>query len=111
MKKYKIGQVLTSNHDIVIEHLLSGEKEIVPKGSKIIIGADNMAHHLRDGSIQPLADDAVVQGYDTHGIAAWLYRFLNSRYELDYMLETYDCTKFDFVETVVEALEEIGFYE
>lgn len=111
MTKYKIGQYLIANQDIVIEREMSGEKVIVPKGSKVVIGADKMAHHLRDGSIQALAKDAVVDGYDTHGIAEWIYCYLRSQYGIDYMLEDNDCTKYDLMESIENALEEIGFYE
>lgn len=40
--KYKIGQILTSNCDIEVEKMF-GEKVIIPKGNKIIIGADEYA--------------------------------------------------------------------
>ena len=61
--KYKIGQILTSNQDVEVEKALSGEKVVIPKGNKIIIGADKLAHHLRTGMIQPLGT-AEVEGYD-----------------------------------------------
>lgn len=49
--KYKIGQILISNQDVEVEKALSGEKVVIPKGNKIIIGADKLAHHLRTGMI------------------------------------------------------------
>ena len=48
---YKIGQILTSNCDVEVEKALSGDKVVIPKGNKIIIGADNLAHHLSNGMI------------------------------------------------------------
>ena len=42
MADYKIGQILTSTEDVEIEKALSGEKVKIPKGNKIIIGADNL---------------------------------------------------------------------
>ena len=56
MADYKIGQILTSTEDVEIEKALSGEKVKIPKGNKIIIGADKFAHHIRNGFIQPLAE-------------------------------------------------------
>ena len=46
--EYKIGQIITSNEDVEIEKVLSGEKVIIPKGNKIIIGADKFAHHIKN---------------------------------------------------------------
>ena len=46
--EYKVGQILTSKEDVEVEMALSGEKVIIPKGNKIIIGADNLAHHIRN---------------------------------------------------------------
>ena len=69
--KYKIGRILTSNQDVEVEKALSGEKVVIPKGNKIIIGADKLAHHLRTGMIQPLGT-AEVEGYDSEGLAEYL---------------------------------------
>lgn len=74
--EYKIGQILTSNQDIEVEKALSGEKIAISKVSKMIIGADNLGHHLNVGIIQTLGDDAEVKGYDTKGIAEYLYAYL-----------------------------------
>ena len=77
--KYKIGQILISSRDVEVEKALSGEKVIIPKGNKIIIGADKLAHHIRDGMIQPLADGSEVDGYDDTGIAKYIFMYvLNS---------------------------------
>lgn len=46
---------------------------IFPKGNKIIIGADNLAHHLRNGMIQPLGEDIEVKGYDPKGISEFIF--------------------------------------
>lgn len=107
--KYKIGQILTSNQDVEVEKALSGEKVVIPRGNKIIIGADNLAHHIKTGMIQPLGDDAEVKGYDTKGIAEYLYTYLRFRFEIDEMLEGYDDTKERFIEEISFALDEIGF--
>uniref|UniRef100_A0AAU8B745 Uncharacterized protein n=1 Tax=Dulem virus 39 TaxID=3145757 RepID=A0AAU8B745_9CAUD len=106
---YKIGQILTSNQDIEVEKALSGEKVVIPKGNKIIIGADNLAHHIRNGMIQPLGDDAEIKGYDTEGIAEYLYTYLRCHFEIDEMLEGYDDTKERFIDKISFALDEIGF--
>ena len=109
--EYKIGQILTSKEDVEVKDVLFDEKTIVPKGNKIIIGADKLAHHIRNGMLQLLPKDSVVVGYDTGGIAEYLYIRLRNRFEVDEMLEGYDSTKEQFMQEIEDALEEIGFEE
>ena len=73
---YNIGQILTVKEDVTLEGL--GTQKIVKKGSKIYIGADNLAHH-RDGTIQPLGENTEVKGYSVSGLAdfIWLYILIN----------------------------------
>lgn len=107
--EYKIGQILTSKEDVEVEKALSGEKVTIPKGNKIIIGADKLAHHIRNGMMQPLPENSEVKGYDASGIAEYLYIYLRNHFEIDEMLEGYDDTKERFMEEIEYALEEIGF--
>lgn len=107
--EYRVGQILTSKEDVEVEKALSGEKVIIPKGNKIIIGADNLAHHIRNGMMQPLPEESEVNGYDASGIAEYLYIYLRNHFEIDEMLEGYDDTKERFMEEIEYALEEIGF--
>lgn len=107
--EYKIGQILTSTEDVEVEKALSDEKVIIPKGNKVIIGADGLAHHIRNGMMQPLAEDSKVKGYDVHGISEYLYTHLRNHFEIDEMLENYDDTKEKFMDEIEYALEEIGF--
>lgn len=107
--KYKVGQILTSNTETIVEKALSGEKVTIPKGNKIIIGADKLAHHIKNGMIQPLGEDAEVEEYDPSGIAEYLYTCLRSHLPLDEMLDGYELSEADFIDEVEYALEEIGF--
>lgn len=107
MENYKIGQILTSDHDVEMELGLSGKKVIIPKGNKVIIGADKLGHHIRDGRFQPLQEDAIVEGYDTTGLAEYLYICLRNHLPLDEMMENYDLIKQDIVDSIEEALDEI----
>lgn len=106
---YKIGQILTATEDIKIERALSGEKVIIPKGSKVIIGADNFAHHFRDGSIQPLAKSDTVEGYDAEGLAEYLLKFLETHFPIREMAEDYGINRDDMLHEIECALDEIGF--
>ena len=107
--EYKIGQILTSKEDVEVEKALSGEKVTIPKGNKIIIGADKLAHHIRTGMMQLLPEDSEIQGYDASGIAEYLYTYLRNHFGIDEMLEGYDDTKERFIEEIEYALGEIGF--
>ena len=106
--EYKIGQILTSNKDIVVEKALSGEKVITPKGNKIIIGADKLAHHIRDGMIQPLADGSEVKGYDSSGLAEYIYICMKAHLPITEWMEDYEISKNDIVEEIECALDDIG---
>lgn len=106
--KYKIGQILTSTKDVVIEKALSEEKVTIPKGNKIIIGADKLAHHIRDGMIQPLADGSEVKGYDSSGLAEYIYICLKARLPIDEWMDDYEISKDDIVEEIECALDDIG---
>lgn len=106
--EYKIGQILTSNKDIVVEKALSGEKVITPKGNKIIIGADKLAHHIRDGMIQSLADGSEVKGYDSSGLAEYIYICMKAHLPITEWMEDYEISKNEIVEEIEDALYEIG---
>lgn len=107
--KYKVGQILTSNTETIVEKALSGEKVTIPKGNKIIIGADKLAHHIKNGMIQPLGEDAEVEEYDPSGIAEYLFTCIRSHLPLDEMLDGYELSETDFIDEIEYALEEIGF--
>ena len=106
--KYKIGQILTSTEDVVVEKALSGEKITIPKGNKIIIGADKLAHHIRDGMIQPLSSDSEVEGYDSSGIAQYIYICLKAHLPINEWMEDYEISEKEIIEEIECALDEIG---
>lgn len=105
--EYKIGQILTFTQDTELQKVF-GDTEIVKKGSRIIIGADKLAHHLNNGNIQPLQKDDIVSGYDADGIAEYITLILKSRFPIKEMLEDYDMSENDFKNEIISALDEIG---
>lgn len=109
MSEVRIGQIITSKVDTEIEEAISGEKVFVPKGNRVIIGADGFAHHLKNGMIQPLGKDMEVKGYDAAGIAIYLYEKLKCHFEIDEMLENYDLDKYNFMSEIEYYLDDIGF--
>lgn len=104
--KYKIGQILTSNADTEVEKALSGEKVVIPKGNKI--SSDKIAHHIRDGMIQPLADGSEVEGYDDAGIAEYILICLRAHFPVDDWMEEYGISEDEIIEEIECALDEIG---
>lgn len=106
---YKVGQVLTANRDILVEMEISGETKVIPKGSIVIIGADNLGHHP-DGCIQPLSKDTIVEGYDAEGLAGWIVSCLCCSIPcLEEALEDYDVDLDEVQSGIASALDEIGF--
>lgn len=108
MMKYKVGQILTSSTDVVVEKALSGEKVTIPKGNRIIIGADKLAHHIKNGMVQPLANDLKVEGYDSSGMAEYIYICLKAHLPVSEWMEEYEISKNDIIEEIECALDEIG---
>ena len=106
--KYKIGQILTSRRDVEVEKALSGEKVVIPKGNRIIIGADKLAHHIRDGMIQPILQESEVDGYDASGIAEYIFICLKTHLPVEEWMEEYEISKNDIIEEIECALDEIG---
>lgn len=107
---YKVGQLFVVKSDIPIEMALSGETKVVRKGSKVIIGADKLAHHF-DGCIQPLSKDATVEGYDATGLAEWIMYCLHN--EIPYLTEDlgdYEVSAGEVKYAIESALKEVGFY-
>lgn len=107
---YNIGQTLTSQQDIEIERCL-GTKDVIKKGAKVYIGADKFAHHA-DGTIQPLGNNAEIKGYSVTGLADFIWNYIKTdtpidKYSLEEYGETPDCIK----NAIMDALEELGFWD
>ena len=106
MENYKIGQMLTVSKDIELEGLW-GNKKLVKKGTKIWIGADKLAHY-RDGSIQPLAVDSTVEGYDEKGIMERIFAQLATDFPLQEFCEENEIDSEEIKTSIMWALDELG---
>jgi len=107
--QYKIGQILVAKCDIQVEKALSGDIATIPKGTRVIIGADRLAHHS-DGMIQPLSKNAKVDGYDTEGLAGWIASYMRATIPcFSEALEDYDVDDIEIVNAIESALSDIGF--
>lgn len=109
--EYMIGQILKAKKDFEITKALSGEKVVIPEGTEVIIGADNLVHHISNGMIQTLSESDVVKGYDAEGIAKWIVRCLSLYMPLKEMLESCDREELELTAEIESALYEIGFFE
>lgn len=111
MTEFKYGQLLVVTQDTTLERALSGDTVVIPKGSKVVIGFDELAHHLRDGSIQSLGEGTRITGVVNNGIVEIVCQYLAARLPLKEALEEYDVTLNEVKEVIEEALEKIGLYE
>lgn len=106
MNKYKIGQILTLE-GITLICDLSGYIKEVPKGSKVIIGADKFKRYFKGGYMVPLPEGTEVEGYDHEGLAEWIFRRLEGYYDLGDALEDFGIDVDDFKEVIEDALFDI----
>lgn len=107
---YNIGQVLTAQRDFNVERCF-GTKDVIKKGAKVYIGADNFAHHA-DGTIQPLGEDVEVKGYSVSGLAEVIWLYIRNDTPIDkYLLEEYGETPDCIKNAIMDALEELGFWD
>lgn len=109
--EYKIGQLLKFAEDCEVTMALSGKTVTMPKGTEVVIGADNLVHYTSNGAIQSLTEEDVVKGYDVEGIAKWIVRCLGLYMPLKEMLESCGCEELELRAEIEGALYEIGFYE
>ena len=112
MADYKIGQMLKVSADVELKGFF-GDKKFIKKGTKIWIGADKLAHY-QDGSIQRLAEDSTVKGYDDRGITEKIFAQLKTDLPIDeFCAEHKDedgigiCSE-DIKESIQYALDELG---
>ena len=106
MANYKIGTMLKLREDVEFKSFLGGKK-FIKKGTKIWVGADKFAHY-QDGTIQPLAEDSTIEGYDDRGITERILSQLKTDLSLDEMCEEYE-VDFEYIRNSIKyALEELG---
>ena len=106
MSTYKIGEILVSQRETELETNW-GRKDVIPKGNKVIITAHGLGHHIKNGMKQPLQEDDVVKGYDTEGLAEYLFMCMKKDLPMEDMMYDYDLTEKDIKEVIEEALGEI----
>ena len=111
MANYKIGSMLIVSTDVELKDFF-GDKTLVKKGTKIWVGADNLAHY-QDGTIQPLPENVTIKGYDDRGITERIFAQLKTDLPLAEMCEEYKDEDVvgigeDIKESIKYALDELG---
>ena len=111
MVNFKVGEMMTLYADVELKDFL-GDKTLVNKGTKIWIGADNLAHY-QDGTIQPLPENVTIKGYDDRGITERIFAQLKTDLPLAEMCEEYKDEDGvgigeDIKESIQHALDELG---
>lgn len=110
--KYKIGEIFTVQSDYEATLALSETKKIIRKGSKIIIGADGLAHHMNDGMIQPIDENAEVRGYNAKGLAEFIFHDICNYLPIHDLIreygEEFEIDNKGIVDAIENAFTEIG---
>jgi hypothetical protein len=109
--KHSIGQKLILKEDLETEGFL-GKKEIRKKVQRYFVTADKEAPRVihENGDIQLLPKDTKIDGFSAKGIADWIYSYLSKNLPLNDALADYDIEVKDFKNNIVDALEELDFY-
>ena len=106
---FKIGQIVTANQDVKLERAISGETVTISKGSKAIVGADKLAHHLNYDMTQPISKAVQIEGYDADGLATYLFHQLKYQFPIEEFCNDYDVSERSFCDEIADQLREIGF--
>ena len=123
--KYKKGQCLRTTEDIELRTMICEKPVKVKKGTLVYIGCEKTPFvHFGNvnGKMMSLWKNAELEeGFDTDGIARWLYEYLRVHFELDEMLgwyhgikedpedlETFEEEKKRFLDEISYALDDLG---
>ena len=111
MVNFKVGEMMTLYADVEFKDFL-GDKTLAKKGTRIWVGADNLAHY-QDGSIQSLPENVTIEGYDDRGITERIFAQLKTDLPLAEMCVEYKDEDGvgigeDIKESIQHALDELG---
>jgi hypothetical protein len=110
--KYGIGQKLTLTEDLGVKKFFKEEKEIIKAGTKMFVTASKECPRAiyKNEDVQLLQKDTKIEGYSAKGIAEWIYEYISKNLPLDDALEDYDIEIEQFKQVIVNALEQLDFY-
>lgn len=105
--KIKMGDIIMAQDHVEFESE-SGNKLVLEKGDKSVIGFDNMIHCLKERCLIKPDDNMEIEGYSATGLAQFLGAWLDNVFDLDRVLSRTNIEKEDFVKCMENALAEIG---
>ena len=105
--EHKIGDKLVTTKDIEVGSPLTNKKTLIPKGSTMIVRADNFVIYEKSGKIQPLADDEIVADYNIDGMASFIADRLCRKLPME-ELEEY-VTREEIENSIAFSLDDLGF--
>lgn len=105
-----IGERIRFTKDVEVEKCF-GTKDVIKKGTVAYTGADGFIHH-KNGMIQKFADDEEVKGYSVKGLAEFVWLYIRNNTCVDEnLLGDYDDSSENVKDAIMDALEELGFYD
>lgn len=105
-----IGQRIVLTEDIEVKKCF-GANDVIKKGSIAWVGADGLVHY-KNSMIQKFTDDEEIKGYSVEGLADYIWLYIRNYTCIDEnLLEDYDESSENVKEAIMNALEELGFYD
>lgn len=105
-----IGQRIIFTEDLEVEKCF-GTKDVIKEGSVAWVGVDGLIHH-RNGMIQKFSEEEELSGYSVKGLADYIWLFIrNNTYVTEDTLDDIGETVEEVKKTIMDALEELGFYD
>lgn len=111
--KYNIGQKITLNKDIELKSPLTGNIKNLKEGTRAwFTASDGNPSLCLEGGKYILLDKDCFQpiGYDTEGLASYLYYYLETCFPIQQMLDEYEVSPKDFEEFIAEGLKELDMF-
>lgn len=105
--KIKMGDIIMAQDHVEFESE-SGDKLILEKGDKSIIGFDGMIHCLKQRCLIKPDDAMEIEGYSATGLAQFLGAWLDNVFDLEKVLSRTNIEQDDLVKCMEAALVEIG---
>lgn len=109
--KVKIGQIMLAQQDNVMVNKTTGQRIVIPKGSEMFVGADCRGHLVGQGVAPKLPSDFRLIGYDSRGIALFLFQTLNEKYPMRNLLEKSGYSVDGFIEDLEKSIQKLGMFQ
>lgn len=114
---YRIGDKIAANEDIELSHQIGGKTVgVIRKGTEGWVSAIEPALTIiwQTGEIHTIVsgeEEIKICGYNTKGIAQLIFSYLDNEYPIDEFMEDYKVTKEELIDTISNALSDLGLCE